>query len=111
MQVHFSNDLTDLIVYFNKCNHWSWCVRIYRGRMLRSVVPVNWPTWMLFGLLLLSRVWCFTWISAVLSAWKSNTVLCHLLRCFYCICYGTLSEQLLHKKQQNAGLAGFNTGK
>lgn len=40
MKVLLSSDLTDLIVYFDKCGHWSWYVRIYWWRMLHAVAPV-----------------------------------------------------------------------
>lgn len=40
MKVHFRCDLTYLLVYFYKCDHWSWCVRVFWGKILHSVVLV-----------------------------------------------------------------------
>lgn len=33
--------LSDLLVYFEEGDHCSWCVRVYWGRTLRSVVTMS----------------------------------------------------------------------
>lgn len=110
MKVYFGSDLSDLIVYFAKCDHWS----LSWGGC--SVLHVLWSN-ELEGLcdsakLLSVWSWCFTWVRITLSALVTNTLLPHLFEYLYSVYYSTPCEHFFyHKKQENIRLAGFKTGK